>query len=150
MQENTTETLHIAYSGPALTNGRMPMKALAVGLRGQALLIHRVKHLLYGESVSIRVEVDSDFQAGSLIIPVHILTDGLRAAEGILTGPAVAALVNLMQLLGFVGVSGVTLYKLFKRLKGRRIEKPEDVPRDIRIDISVEFLIRIYNDPEVH
>jgi hypothetical protein len=149
MQENTTETLQIAYSGPALANGRMPMEALAVGLRGQALLIDRVKDLLYGESVTVRVEVDSDFQAGSLIIPVHILTDGLRAAEGILTGPAVTALVNLMQILGFVGVSGVTLYNLFKRLKGRRIEKPEDLPRDIKIDISVELLIRIYNDPEV-
>ena len=49
----------------------------------------------------------------------------------------------------FFGFSGVTLYQLFKRLKGRRIEKPEDLPRDIKIDISVEFLIRIYNDPEV-
>jgi hypothetical protein len=149
MQENTTETLQIAYSGPALANGRMPMEALAVGLRGQALLIHRVKDLLYGESVTIRVEVDSDFQAGSLIIPVHILTDGLRAAEGFLTTPAVTALANLMQLLGFFGFSGVTLYKIFKRLKGRRIEKPEDVPKDLNIDISVELLIRIYNDPEV-
>jgi hypothetical protein len=149
MQENTTETLQIAYSGPALANGRMPMEALAVGLRGQALLIHRVKDLLYGESVSIRVEIDSGFQAGSLIIPVHILTDGLRAAEGVLTSPAVNALSNLMQILGFFGISGVTLYKLFKRLKGRRIENPEDVPKDIKIDISVEVLIQIYNDPEV-
>lgn len=149
MQENTAETLHIAYSGPSLTNGRMPMEALAAGLRGQSLLIHRVKDLLYGESVSIRVEVDPDFQAGSLIIPVHILADGLRAAEGLLTTPAVTALANLMQLLGFFGFSGVTLYKLFKRLKGRRIEKPEDLPPEINIDISVDLLIRIYNDPEV-
>ena len=150
MQEITIEVLQIAYSGPATASGRMPMEALAKGLRGQALLIHRVKDLLYGESVSIRVEVDADFSPGSLIIPVHIVSSGLSAAEGILTSPAVSALSNLMQLLGFFGVSGVTLYKLFKRLKGRRIEKPEDVPRDITIDISVELLIRVYNDPEVH
>jgi len=67
MQENTTEILQIAYGGPSLANGRMPMEALAVGLRGQALLIHRVKDLLYGESVSIRVEVDSDFQAAKVV-----------------------------------------------------------------------------------
>lgn len=54
-----------------------------------------------------------------------------------------------MQILGFFGVSGLTLYKLFKRLKGRRIEKPEDIPQDIKIDIPTERLTKIYNDPEV-
>jgi hypothetical protein len=54
-----------------------------------------------------------------------------------------------MQLVGFFGGGGVTLYALFKRLKGRRIEKPEDLPPNIKIDISIELLIRIYNDPEI-
>jgi hypothetical protein len=54
----------------------MPMEAFAIGLRGQALLIRRVKDLLYGDSVTIRVEIDSDFKTSSLIIPVHILADG--------------------------------------------------------------------------
>jgi hypothetical protein len=149
MQEVTDDKLHIAYHGPALEEGRMPMLALSAGLRGQALLIERVKELLYGDKVTIKVEVDPEFEASSLIIPVHILSDAIRAAEDLLTGQAFTALVNLITLLGFVGVSGASLYTLFKRLKGRRIEKPEDVPKDLKIDISIELLIRVYNDAEV-
>jgi hypothetical protein len=149
MQEITTEKLQIAYVGPALKDGRMPMIQLAAGMRGQALLIHRVKDLLYGESLNIQVEVDPEFEAGSLVIPVHILSDGLNAAERLLSGPGVTALANLIQILGFFGIGGVSLYKLFRKLKGRKIERPEDIPIKLDINISIEVLIRIYNDAEV-
>jgi len=127
----------------------MQMASLAVGLRGQALLIHRVNELLYGEASNIRVEVDAEFEPGSLIIPVHILSDALTGAEHLLAGQAATALANLMQFLGYIVGGGLTIYHLFKRLRGRRIEKPEDLPKDLRINISIELLIRIYNDPEV-
>ncbi len=149
MQEVTADKLQIAYEGPALEGGRMAMLALGSSLRGQALLILRVKDILYGDRVAVRVEVDDKFESSSLIVPVHIFTDAIKVAEDLLTGQGATALVNLMQILGFFGVSGFSIYTLFKRLKGRRIEKPEDIPKDLKIDISVELLIRIYNDPEV-
>jgi hypothetical protein len=149
MQEITTEKLQIAYIGPALKDGRMPMIHLAAGMRGQALLIHRVKDILYGESLDIQVEVDPEFDTGSLVIPVHIVSDGFSAAERLLSGPGFTALANLLQILGFLGISGVSIYKLFRNLKGRKIEKPEDIPVDLNINISVEILIRVYNDAEV-
>jgi len=126
----------------------MQMIALAEGLRGQALLAHRVKDLLYGESVTIRVEIDPNFKASSLIIPVHILQD-IVAARDLLAGSTATALANLATLLGFFGLSGASLYHLFRLLKGRRIEKPEDVPRHLKINIEIDLLIRIYNNPEV-
>ena len=125
------------------------MLPLGSSLRGQALLINRVKDLLYGDRIAVRVEVDSEFESGSLIVPVHIFTDSLTAAEHLLTGQAVTAFVNLLTIVGFFGISGVSIYGLFKRLNGRRIEKPEDLPKDIKINISIDLLIRIYNDPEV-
>lgn len=73
----------------------------------------------------------------------------LQLARELLAGDTVTAIANLMQLLGFFGISGVSLYGLFKRRKGRRIESPEDLPQPIRIDISVELLIKVYNDTEV-
>lgn len=149
MQEITAEKLQVAYDGPALRNGRMQMLALGVGLRGQALLIQRTKDLLYGDSPTLRVEVDHDFEQGSLVIPVHIISDAAKVVEHLLAGEASTALANLMQFLGFSGLSGVTIYQLFRRLKGRRIEKPEDVPRDLNINISVDLLVRVYNDPEI-
>jgi hypothetical protein len=124
------------------------MVQLAAGLRGQALLIHRVKDLLYGESFEIQVDVDDEFESGSLVIPVHVLTDGLKTVENLLAGQGSTALANLFQFLGFFGI-GVNLYSLFRHRKGRKIEKPEDLPRAININISVENVIRVYNDNEV-
>lgn len=140
--------LQIGYDGPALQRGRIPMLALGTGLRGQALLVRRVKDLLYGEDFAITIEVDTEFEEGSYLAPIHI-TEALKSAQQLLAGPSVTALANLLQILGFLGVSGVSLYSLFRRLKGRRIDKPDDLPRKLDIDISLDLLIRIYNDPEV-
>ena len=149
MPDVSDDLLQIAYSGSAIVDGRMPMKALATGLRGQALLIERVAQLALGDSYRIRVEVDENFKAESLVIPVHIITEGVRSARDFLAGPNVTAVANLMQLLGFFGLSGTSLYALYRKLNGRRVETPDDLPSPLRIDIPVELLIRILNDPEV-
>ncbi len=125
------------------------MLALGTGLRGQALLIQRVKDILYGEDFPVGIEVDTEFEHGSYLVPVHVFSEAVKAAEQLLAGRSVTAITNLLQILGFFGASGVTLYKLFRRLKGRRIEKPDDVPKELSINISVDVLIRIYNDAEV-
>lgn len=86
---------------------------------------------------------------GSLIVPIHILSDAVLAAERVLSGEAATALANLFAFVGFGSGGVVSLYKIFKWLKGRRIEKPEDIPIDWKMDVAVMLLIRIYNDPEV-
>jgi len=149
MQEITSDKLQIAYEGPALQEGRMPMLSLAAGLRGQALLIERVKDLLYGDSVGVSVEVNPDFESGSFIVPVHILIDSVIAAKHVLAGETATALANLMQFLGFGGISGVSLFHLFRMLRGRRIEKVEDLPPELKTLLTLAELIRLYNDPEV-
>ncbi len=127
----------------------MPMDQLAAGLKGQALLIQRVKDILYGESVNIQVEVDPEFEAGSLVIPVHIVWDGINTAERLLSGTGATALANLMQILGFFGISCVSVYQVFKKRKGRKIENPEDIPKNLNIHLSVEVFVQVYNDHEV-
>jgi hypothetical protein len=151
MQESTEDRLQIAYLGGALQGGRMPMLALSSGLRGQALLVHRVSNLLYGDRLAVEVEIDPSFESGSLLVPIHILSDAVRTTEHLLAGESLTAIANLLALLGFLGVSPTSLYKLFKRLKGRPIERVEDIPRgpDLDLNISVELLIQIYNDKEV-
>ncbi len=141
--------LQIAYDGPALKQGRMPMLALANGLRGQALLIKRVNYLLHGDSIKVQVEIDDSFEGGSLIVPVHILMDAIHVAESALTSGPVIALANLLAILGFFGVNPKSIYRVFKNLKGHRIEKAEDVPNDLNIDITINQFIEIYNDAQV-
>lgn len=148
MIEVTSDRLQIAYKGPAVEDGKMSMLALGSSLRGQALLIERVKDMLYGNSISIKVELDYRFEHGSLLVPVYILSDALTAKHA-LSGETATALANLITFLGFGGGAGVTLYKLFKRLKGRRIEKPEDISDDLKLETLLRLLIQIYNDPEV-
>jgi hypothetical protein len=62
MQEVTSDRLQIAYKGPALENGQMSMLALGSSLRGQAILIQRVKDMLYGDLFAISVELDYQFE----------------------------------------------------------------------------------------
>jgi len=132
MQEITLDKLQIAYEGPTLQEGKIPMLALAEGLRGQALLIDRAKNLLYGESITIRVEVNDEFETGSFIIPVHILFESVKPIEDFLTSPGFTAITNLLGVLGFSIAIPITLYDLFKRLKGRKIEKVEDLPKNLK------------------
>ena len=87
--------------------------------------------------------------AESLVVPVHIIVEGLCAAEHVLAGEGFTALANLIALLGFLGVSAPSLYSLFRGRKGRRIETPQKLPNSLRIDMPLELLIRIYNDAEV-
>lgn len=149
MKFKPENSLQIAYQGPAIKNGRMPMLALANGLRGQALLVERVNYLMHGNSIKVRVEVNDDFESGSLIVPVHILMDAIHVTEDVLAGKAFTALSNLLAVLGFLGISAKSLYNVFRFLKGRRIERPEDVPKDLNIDISIELFVEIYNDAQV-
>lgn len=143
------ENLYVAYEGPALSEGRMSMLALANGLRGQALLIERVSDLLFGGSIQVQVEIDDDFQRGSLGVPVHILLDAIHVAEHSLVGEAFTALANLLAILGFAAMTPKSLYDWFKKLKGREIQTAEDVPKNLGIDIQVDFFIKVYNDPQI-
>ena len=112
MREITEDRLQVSYTGPATTNGRMPMTALSAGLRGQALLIERVGEIIFKGSVLLQVDVDDSFERGSLIAPVHILAESLNAAETFLNTRAIISVATLLTILSFFGVSPASLYSL--------------------------------------
>jgi hypothetical protein len=149
MREITEDRLQVAYEGPGLIGGRMSMASLASGLRGQALMIERVGSLLFKGTIVLQVDTDDSFERGSLIIPVHILSDGLDAVESILTGRAVTSIAALLGILSFLGVTPASLYSLFKRLRGRAISEATDLPPRVDLDISIDQLTRIYNDRDI-
>jgi hypothetical protein len=142
------DRLDISYDGPGVTRGRMNMLALAGGLRGFAQLAERSNELLNGKSLPIQVETDSYFENGSLSAPVYILHDISRSLD-FFASSEITGLTNLIALLGFSLTGGISLFRLFKRHNGQRIEKVDrlaDVPNSA---VPALRLIEIYNDAEV-
>ncbi len=126
------------------------MEALGNGLRSHALLVQRVGFLMYQDRYPFQVDVDPGFEKGSLLVPVHILSTLERTVD-LFSGKGIVAFATMLTILGYFGINPVSLYRLFQRLKGRRIASPEEIagPNELKLDISSELIIRIYNDNEV-
>jgi hypothetical protein len=142
----------IAYLGPTLRDGRMDLRILSDALGGFAALTERSSQLLYGQMYEHTAELASPLETGSVVIPIQIVSHGLRAAEQFLLSPAVQALANLTSLLGF-GASPIAigLFRVFKEKKGRAIDPATDISvlRVIDIDIEITRYIKLYNDNDV-
>lgn len=54
------------------------------GLKGISRLTSRVSYLMFGSDSVHRAELDSDFRAGSIIIPLHFVPDAIDQAETLL------------------------------------------------------------------
>jgi len=149
--ENVPE-ISVHYVGPAVENGRIDLFVLSDGLRGLGRLTSRVSYLMFGSELDYRIELDSQFQTGSVVIPLHILTDAVAKVENALLSRHGQALSSLLTILGWGAVSGAfNLYKMFKQKKGRPITDEDDLARILaRLDnIERLLFIKIYNDAEV-
>jgi hypothetical protein len=149
--ENTPE-FSVHYVGPAVENGRGDLLVLADGLRGIGRLTSRVSYLMFGSDADYRAELDGNFGRGSIVVPLHFVTDAVQAAENFLLSKEVQALANLVTLLGFgFGPMVLSLFALFKKKKGRPITDEDDLNRlfERLADIERLLLIKIYNDQEV-
>ena len=146
--ENVPE-ISVHYVGPAVENGRIDLFVLSDGLRGLGRLTSRVNYLMFGSELDYRIELDSQFQTGSVVIPLHC--PDRRGCKG-RERAALPAWASLLTILGWGAVSGAfNLYKMFKQKKGRPITDEDDLARILaRLDnIERLLFIKIYNDAEV-
>jgi hypothetical protein len=151
-EAGNTPEISIHYVGPAVENGRIDLFVLSDGLRGLGRLNSRVSYLMFGSELDYRIELDGQFQTGSVVIPLHVLTDAVAKVENALLSRHGQALSSLLTILGWGAVSGAfNLYKMFKQKKGRPITDEDDLARILaRLDDIEQLLfIKIYNDPEV-
>lgn len=149
--ENVPE-ISVHYVGPAVENGRIDLFVLSDGLRGLGRLTSRVSYLIFGSDLDYRIELDSQFQTGSIVIPLHVFTDTVAKAEDVILSRHGQALSSLLTILGWGAVSGAfNLYKMFKQKKGRPISDEDDLARILaRLeDMERLLFIKIYNDAEV-
>jgi hypothetical protein len=149
--DGITPIFEVAYLGPALESGRIDLIVLSDALRGLGTLTERTSDLLYRRGSLYTAELASAPYQGSVVIPFEIVHHAIESIENVLVSRPVVALAALVTLLGLSPVKdAVSLFKFFKKYRGRAIDETEDLSSlQININVEVQQVIRIYNDQEV-
>lgn len=144
--------ISVHYIGPALEEGRIDLFVLSDGLRGLASLTNRVSQLMFRSDLDFQIELDERFNKGSIVVPLHIFADYATQAESILLSKPAQALATFMTIIGMGSIpTAITVFKLFKRKKGRPLTDEDDLKEILKAlkDIEMLLLVKIYNDQEV-
>jgi hypothetical protein len=117
-------TARLTYDGPALAAHTMDVRQLAPALLAFGDLSEEAARVLWGEQVSVKVEVRASFRTGSFGIDLSVATNLAQQLMDWLRGETATALVNGASLIGAIG----GLMGALKRLKGRRPRSVETTP----------------------
>lgn len=122
-------TFGVTYEGPALADGRMPVRDLAPALLALGELFTEASTILYPDRPPVALDIhathESSFEVDLILKAVEGAWD---TTEQLFGGDGATALVNLKELV--LGGSAVGLMELIKWLRGRRIASAEPVPID--------------------
>jgi hypothetical protein len=135
----------VTYKGPALEEGRMPVRDLAPALLALGDLFADVSVLVYPDRKPVALNIQAS-KEGSF--ELHLILEAEKTWEQVidlLTAEGTSALVHLVELV--IGGSG--LFAVIKRLKGRPPKSQERDPTSGRIRITAEDGSIIEVDAEV-
>jgi hypothetical protein len=108
--------LRIAFDGPALRDGLMPVRDLAPALLAFGHAVEEINRIANGENASVTVNAKADFVRGCFAVDLELVQTWTKAIRDMLAGPEATAIANLLALLG--GVWGTV--KLFGGRKPSR------------------------------
>ena len=116
----------ITYDGAALASSEIDVRELAPALLAFGDLAEEAARTLWGERVSVKVEVRASFRTGSFGIDLAVATNLAQQLMDWLRGKTATALVkvNGITLIGAIG----GLIGALKWLKGRRPRSVETTP----------------------
>lgn len=118
----------ITYDGPALAAHAMDVRMLAPALLAFGDLAETAARSLWGEQVSVKVEVKASFKTGSFGIDLTVMADLAQQVMQWLRGETGTSLANGAGLVGFI----VGLIKAVQWLRGRRLRSIETAPNGKR------------------
>jgi hypothetical protein len=125
MKPMAEATFSVNYDGPALQDGRMPVRELAPALLALGELFRVAGSEVYPDLPAPTLEIKAT-ERGSF--DVHLIVNASDAWEQVmnmLTAQGSTALTNLEGLIFGASGAGVGLYKFIQRLKRRKIKKIE-------------------------
>jgi hypothetical protein len=136
MPEANEMRIDVTYFGPLVEGGRIGAMDLGPSIFGLGKMVSQASLVLYGDSTRVNVEVEADFERGSFGLEAFIVS----AAEGVWEALASDDLTNVLTNLG-LGVGGtVGLFKVFRWIRGRKVERAEKTPTGVTLTIHDESL----------
>jgi hypothetical protein len=150
-------TFGVRYQGPALKDGRMPVRDLAPALLALGDLIKEASAELYPDLPAPTLEIQAT-ERGSF--DVHLILSAPEVWEqvmDILTAKGPTALSNLQAVLLGSSTTGLGIYKLIKLIKRRNIKTIEttDDPNKLKVVIDDDTVIeapagtvKLYRNPK--
>src|SRR5262245_35807923 len=133
-------TFGVKYEGPALAEGRMPVRDLAPALLALGELFREASRELYPELPAPSLDVKAA-EKGSFDVQMVLAADGMwEQVVNMLSAKGPTALTNLLGLVIDGGVVGTGLFKLIQIIGQRKIEREEATnnPDQMRIILDDE------------
>lgn len=113
----------IAYDGPALATGRMPVRDLAPALLALGELFAESAQVLYPDSGSVSLSIEATTTGSFDVRLILEAADLWDQIVDVFSSDHVTALVNLKTII--VGGTGFGLFEVLRHIGSRRIKKEE-------------------------
>ena len=134
----------VTYDGPALVEGRMPVRDLAPALLSLGELFTEASAVVYPDRAPVVLDIKATAE-GSFLVDL-ILQGPWEAGAQLFGSDPVEALANLKELI--IGPATYGLFRLVKWARGRRTvsEEPSPEPGQVRLTLDDGTTIEIPSD----